>query len=216
MNDVEAHLTLHAGEPGDRETACIDLYQRHAPWLIAALEKRGLHAEFADHGACQALHQLFQLFEVDGEFDSASTDVVRRWLYKVGRDTAIDEMRRIWKLRSGADTFGFSEITDANNPSIEREDATHASGSDVLQAKETCRQLWECIQELRADEKFILLQDMQVLAALREYGGIESDLYDEDLASSPGADVALSGALRVKRSRILKKLQAKIGRSKDE
>lgn len=215
MDDATAHETLYAGDPQDRDEACTALYQRHAPWLIAALERKGVQAEFAEHGTCQALYKLFEKLERDGSFDSGNTDRLRRWLYKVGSDAAIDEMRRIWKLRSGTETQHASQYGADDDPPMEEGSTSKTAVLELVEAREVCRQLRDCIKDLKPDEKFILLSDIRVLGALREYGGLEIDLYDQDLASNASAGVALPGSLKAKRARILKKLLAKIGRSKD-
>lgn len=215
MDDAAAHEMLYAGDPQDREAACSALYTRHAPWLIAALEKKGIQAEFAEHGACQALHKLFKKLGQDGSFDSGNIDRLRRWLYKVGSDAAVDEMRRIWKLRSGTETLHASQYGTDFDPPIEDGGTSNAAVLELVEAREVCRELCDCIKELKPDEKFILLSDIRILGALREYGGLETDLYDQDLASTPGAQVALPGSLKAKRARILKKLLAKVRRSKD-
>lgn len=213
MDDVEVHETLYAGDPADRERACTAISNRYAPWLVAALEKKGLPYEFADHGACQAIYRLIEHLSTNGSFKSADSGVVRRWLYKVGRDAGIDEMRKIWRLRSGADTFNLSEFGGEEDANLDHEDTSGGSAIDVAAARELCLELWQCIQELKPDEKFVLLRDMRVLTALREYGGWETDLYNEDLAADAGAGVALPSSLETKRLRVLKKLLAKIGRS---
>jgi hypothetical protein len=180
---------------------------------MSALEKRGLPSEFADHGTGQAIYKLTKHLADNGSFNSADTAFLQRWLYKVGREAAIDEMRKMWRLRSGVDTFNLSELESDEESTSDRQAVSGANSLQVAEARELCQKLWECIKELKPKEKFILLSDMQILAVLREYGGLESDLYDEDLSANAGSGVVLPGSLEDKRSRILKKLLAKLGRS---
>jgi len=161
MDDFEAHLVLNAGNPDQREEACTDLFNRHAPWLIAALEARGRFApEFAEEGTSTAMYSLFKELASNSEFPISDPKQLQAWLYKAGCDAAIDAQRRVWKSRSGVNTFSISQFADEEEATTDPPDRSVSSPVDLAAARELCQDVADALSTFTPSERSLFLRDM--------------------------------------------------------